>query len=253
MNMKKTTTVCDGRLHFNTNTDLELYRVNTLFEKEPETIAWIDSWSEDRFGCERVFFDIGANIGIFSLYASHRFDDIDIFSFEPVSDNYAALVSNIKLNNMANVKPFNFAISDQNKLCDLYINDPRVGNSGAQINLSDNEKQKNFHAVRFESVISFSLDKLIDEFEFPVPNFVKIDVDGLEVAILSGMIKVMAHERLRSILIEFNDIEELNLWSDNLKKIGLKLDSSFDNVLGHSRFRRAKDNNTAMNCIFSKS
>jgi FkbM family methyltransferase len=239
-------------LQFNTNTDLELYRVNTLFEKEPETIAWIDSWSEGRFGYERVFFDIGANIGIFSLYASHRFDDINTFSFEPVSDNYAALVSNIKLNNMGNVKAFNFAISDQNKLMNLYINDLRVGNSGAQINLIDNEKQKNFHAVRIESVISFSLDKLIDEFEFPVPNYVKIDVDGHETAILSGMIKVMAHERLRSILIEFNDINELNLWSDNLKKIGLVLDSSFDNVLGHSRFRRTKNSNTAMNCIFSK-
>lgn len=253
MNMKKTTTVCDGRLLFNTSTDLELYRVKTLFDKEPETIAWINSWSENQFGYEKVFFDIGANIGIFSLYASHKFDNIEIFSFEPVSENFAALVSNIKLNNMNNVKPFNIGISDQNRLMDLYINDSRVGNSGAQINLINNEKKKNFHGVRIESTVSFSLDKLISDFDFPIPNFVKIDVDGRETAILSGMMNVMAHEKFRSILIEFNDIKELDLWSKNLKKIGLELDTYFDNVLGHSRFRRAKDNNTAMNCIFSKS
>jgi len=250
--MPKKITLCDGELQFNTGTELELYRVKTMFEKEPETIAWIDSWSEDRLDSEKVFFDIGANIGIFSLYASHKSKKTNIFSFEPVLDNYAALILNIKINNMSNISPFNFALSDQNKLSSLYINDLRVGNSGAQVDRSVNERQETFNAVRVENVISFSLDKLIDEFQFPLPNYVKIDVDGRETDILQGMIKALAHERLKSILIEFNDVKELSVWSNNLQKMGLKLDSTFDNVEGHSKFRRMKGNSTAMNCIFSK-
>ena len=245
-------TLCESGLKFNTNTPLELYRVKKLFEKEPETIAWIDSWTEAQKSIDSVFFDIGANIGIFSLYAAHKSKYTKVFSFEPVSDNYVALIANIKINAMDNVRAFNAALSNKNKLSDLYINDLRVGNSGAQIDEAVNEKQEFFQPSRVESVLCFSLDNLISGFQVPFPNFIKIDVDGHETDILSGMIKTLSDKRLISILVEFNNNQELNVWKERLQELGLKLDDRFDNVDGHSRFRRMKNNSTAINSIFSR-
>jgi len=245
-------TLCESGLKFNTSTPLELYRAKTLFEKEPETIAWINSWTEAQKSTESVFFDIGANIGIFSLYGAHKSKYTKVFSFEPVSDNYAALIANIKINALDNVTAFNVALSNKNKLSHLYINDLRVGNSGAQIDESVNEKQEFFQPCRVESVLCFSLDNLISGFQVPFPNFIKIDVDGHETDILSGMIKTLSDKRLISILVEFNNNQELNVWKDRLQEVGLKLDNRFDNIDGHSRFRRLKNNSTAINSIFSR-
>jgi len=70
-------------LCFNVSNDLEKYRVESALDKEAETIAWIDGW--DAIDNETIFFDIGANIGIYSLYAGFRYPDLSVFSFEPAS------------------------------------------------------------------------------------------------------------------------------------------------------------------------
>ena len=68
-----------------------LMRANTFFSKEPETLAWIDAMTEND-----VLFDVGANIGIYSVYAALK--GLKVFAFEPESLNYAEL--NILSNTM---------------------------------------------------------------------------------------------------------------------------------------------------------
>ena len=70
-------------------------RARTFFEKEPETLAWIDS-----FPPRSVFWDIGANVGVYSMYAALRSHSVS--SFEPAASNYFALNRNIALNNFQN-------------------------------------------------------------------------------------------------------------------------------------------------------
>lgn len=70
-------------------------RAKLLLETEPETIRWVDSFDEDS-----VFWDIGANIGIYSLYASKVKKNIKCFSFEPFSANYFLLNKNIEINRL---------------------------------------------------------------------------------------------------------------------------------------------------------
>jgi FkbM family methyltransferase len=219
------------------DSQLELHRANTLFQKEPETIAWIDRWTDKNNTGGKVFFDIGANIGIYSLYAAYKTRDADIYSFEPVAINFRALKLNVNVNNYANVHTFNIALSNNNSLSNLYINDERAGNSGAQVGRSSNERGEIFQPVKVERVISFSLNKLVSEFGFPFPNYVKIDVDGRETDILEGMSTLLGDPRLQSILVEFNNLEELASWKDRLRIFGLDLDNSFDDVPGHSRIR----------------
>ena len=56
------------------------YRAKTFSTKEPETLEWIDSFSKSS-----VFWDIGSNIGLYSIYAS--LNGIKSFSFEPMPEN----------------------------------------------------------------------------------------------------------------------------------------------------------------------
>ena len=70
------------------------WRVKTFYTKEPDTLKWIDSFKNNS---KTVFWDIGANIGIFSIYAALK-KNIKIFSFEPSFNNLSILGENISIN-----------------------------------------------------------------------------------------------------------------------------------------------------------
>ena len=57
----------DEKLFFYTPNNLVKWRVKTFFTKEPDTLKWIDNFKEDE-----IFWDIGANIGLYSLYAAKK-------------------------------------------------------------------------------------------------------------------------------------------------------------------------------------
>ena len=244
--MLKMTTEINEKLKFHTASDLESYRVTSIYDKEPETIEWIKFWSERTNG---VFYDIGANIGIYSLYAAHL-SNVEVFSFEPVLNNFSRLNLNIELNKFNNIFPFNIAVSNENKLNQLEINDLRVGNSGAQLNTVNETQNKD--VLKQEKVISFSVDTIVYQYGFPCPSFIKIDVDGIESLILQGMKKTLENENLKSILVEFNDKEEFDLNTQYLKSFGFKIDNSFDGIENHSTKRRKAKNSSIRNYIFTK-
>ena len=74
------------------------WRVDTLFTKEPETIEWINNFKTKKN--KITFWDIGANIGLYSLYASKIHNDIEVISFEPSTSNLRVLSRNISINKM---------------------------------------------------------------------------------------------------------------------------------------------------------
>jgi FkbM family methyltransferase len=239
----------NGRLKFHVGSELEKYRVSTLFTKEPETIAWIDSWDPTD---TPIFFDIGANIGIYSLYAAAQHENLKVFAFEPEQKNYIALSSNTLLNSFSGVNAFRIALSNSQGLVDLSVDDSRIGNSNAQINSQYPQTNDERSVVRVEKVLSFSLDFLIESMDFPSPHYIKIDVDGHEVAILNGAVNLLRKESLRSVLVEFNHQEQLEDWKPIFERSGLHIDTTFDSIEGHSSFRRAKKGSPMRNVIFSR-
>src|SRR3990167_8176822 len=70
------------------------YRAKTFSTKEPETLQWIDNIPE-----KSVFWDIGANIGLYSLYAAKR-RHCRVWAFEPSVFNLELLARNIFLNKL---------------------------------------------------------------------------------------------------------------------------------------------------------
>ena len=77
--------------------ELIKWRIDTLLTKEPETIEWINNFKDNK---ELVFWDIGANIGLYSIYAALRYKDIKIISFEPSTNNLRILSRNISINQL---------------------------------------------------------------------------------------------------------------------------------------------------------
>ena len=223
----------DG-LKFSATSELEKYRALSIYEKEPETIAWIDSWASDKI----IFIDIGANIGVFSMYAAHKHKSSKVYSIEPVFMNYCALQRNRELNNFENVYPLNIAISNVNSIQKLSITDDRVGNSGAQI-LAITDKQINISSMKTEAVLVYTLDDLIRIHGLSSPTHIKIDVDGIESLILDGMGGILSSPTLKSVLIEFNSLSEFEIWEKRLGNYSMVLDHSYDDIKGHSTLRRA--------------
>ena len=174
------------------------YRARTFLTKEVETIEWIDSFKEDD-----VYFDVGANIGLYSLYAGRK--GVRVFSFEPESQNYALLNRNIYLNHLSKtVKALNIGLSDKEEIVDLYISRFEQGSALHSVAESIDLNHNSFEADFEQHVFSTSLDHLVHKFNLPLPNHLKIDVDGLESKIISGAASILKEPTLRSVLIELN-------------------------------------------------
>ena len=77
-------------------------RVDRIMGKEPETINWINGFKKNS-----IFFDIGANIGIYTLYSAVKIGNT-VYSFEPHSVNYKNLLDSISLNGLKNCYAFCF-------------------------------------------------------------------------------------------------------------------------------------------------
>ena len=178
------------------------YRANSFENKEPETIKWIRGFHSDD-----NFLDIGANIGIYSLYAAFR--GIDVVAIEPDALNYALLNLNIRLNNYGEkILPYCIAIHDKNKFSKFNIG--KSHKWGGAMNSFDNTlnyKGDDFIPVHSQGVFGINLDSFLDNLPL-VPNHIKIDVDGNENLILLGAKELLKNKALKSILIELDETRE---------------------------------------------
>ena len=178
---------------FRTPSARALWRAETLLEKEPATIAWID-----RFAPGDVFWDIGANIGIYSLYAA-KTKGVTTLAFEPASFNHALLCDNIRLNAMTDrIAAYALAFSDRSRLGELAAADDEPGAAVASVEDEGVGRLK-------EGAIILSIDDFLARFAPPFPTHIKIDVDGVETQILEGGRNTLADKRLQSLLVEVDE------------------------------------------------
>jgi len=172
-------------------------------EKEPGTVEWIEKWFEP----ENVFFDIGANVGSFSLIA-FRFlkGKIRIYAFEPGFMTFPQLCRNIYLNQASGcIAPFQVALFDRTDLSTFHYRDLSPGSALHALEIPKNWRGEYFQPVLSMPVISYRLDDFIRQFDLPLPNHLKIDVDGAELQILQGAAKILTSPELRSLLLEANE------------------------------------------------
>jgi FkbM family methyltransferase len=193
------------------------FRVRTLLTKEPETINWINSFDK-----ESTFWDIGANIGIYSLYASLK-AGTKVVSFEPSSFNYFLLNKNIYLNaSDSNVDSYNIAFSNTNCLDHLHLGSVDSAGAANSFAVKKDGYGTDMDIVFRQACIGFTIDDFIRNYDLSTPNYIKIDVDGIEKLILKGAEKTLMDLSLKSLLIEVNEkkVSETNSICLFMKRCG---------------------------------
>ena len=169
----------------------------TILSKQPEVPKWIDGFEEGD-----VLWDIGANVGVYSIYAALK-PGVRILAFEPEASNYYVLTRNVALNGMWDrIKTYCMALSDDTSLGELSLFHTVIGGSKHAFG-DPSESWVDDDPIAFQQgMIGFSIDDLIDRSACPFPNHIKIDVDGIEEKIIAGAATAMADSRLKSILVE---------------------------------------------------
>ena len=179
------------------------FRVKSIFTKEPETINWIDEF----VGKDIIFWDIGSNIGLFSIYAGIKHKKINVFSFEPSTKNLNILSNNISKNNLTEkIKIIQLPLTEhKNQILKMseknFFEGAASNNFG--VDYSFGGKKINFDNQYY--IYGTSIDNLINEKVLEVPDYIKIDVDGIEHLILRGAKKTLQNSKIKSILIEVQE------------------------------------------------
>ncbi len=232
---------------FFTPNEITDWRVKTFFKKEPETLEWIDTFTGNKI----IFWDIGSNIGLYSIYAALKHKNIEVISFEPSINNLRILSRNIFKNNLTEkIKIFQMPVSEKEN----YFSEMREAEFIEGWSMSTFGENKNFEGLNFKSnhnykIFGTNINFLLEKKILNIPDHVKIDVDGIEHKILLGANTLLESENLKSLSIELNEnyVEQFNTVHELMKKKGF--------VVKHKKQGNLKKRNefsNTFNFIFEK-
>lgn len=176
----------------------ERFRVETVATKEPETVEWI----LENFRAGDTLFDIGANIGIYSILAAALNPEGTVVAVEPMPANFARLCQNAVVNELQNFRPYCLAVAARSGLGTFNFASLQEGSSMHSIGASGATEQFGETVVFRSGIGLVTLDDLAGV--AGAPSLIKIDVDGGEDDILAGAGGVLRDPTLRSALVEFN-------------------------------------------------
>jgi FkbM family methyltransferase len=186
--------------------------------KEPFTVRWLEEYV--RTG--EVLYDVGANVGTFSLIAA-RARHASVVAFEPGYANFARLCENIVLNECsAAIVPVPLPLSDAPGLLSFTYRSLEPGQSRHALGDTPYVPPPQSSSTYVQPVCATTLDRAVADFDLPLPHHMKIDVDGSELRVLRGAAAVLRGQQLRSILIE-TDAGEGDRLAAELTGAGLRL------------------------------
>ncbi len=217
--------ISNNEIKFFVPNKITYWRVKSLYKEEPDTINWINNFK----GNNIIFWDIGANIGIYSIYAAKVHKKIDIVSFEPSTSNLRVLSRNISINNLENqIKINQCALTDKKNVFEIFKETEfKEGYSMNSFGYDTDFEGKKIRPKQNYKLFGTSIDYIIENKILDMPNYLKIDVDGIEHKILVGASKLLSSNKVESVLIEINEnyLEQLEAVSDIMKKNNFSLQS----------------------------
>jgi FkbM family methyltransferase len=129
-----------------------------------------------------TMFDVGANVGYYTLLASHKVGPTGrVVAFEPLPENVRLVRRHLRLNRVRNVSLHEVAVSDHDGHARFA---PHASNAMGK--LSDTGSV---------DVAMVSLDSMTNAGQFPDPSLLKIDVEGAELGVLRGASHVLGRAR----------------------------------------------------------
>ena len=184
--------------YFSTVSPLTFYRALSFRTKEPETLGWIDSFKNDA-----IFWDVGANIGLYSVYAA-KVRNCQVFAFEPSIFNLELLGRNINYNQLSsNISIVPLPLFSRSGFDSFRLTDVAWGGAHSSFSEDIDQDGEKIDSSFDYKVCGVSPKDLIGYFGCPQPDYIKIDVDGIEHLILEGLSPIL--KEVKSVLVEVNE------------------------------------------------
>lgn len=184
--------------YFVTQTALEENRVVDRFNIEVDLIEYL----KDELDFDSIFWDIGACVGNFSLFAANRAREV--LSFEPDGLTYSSLLKNIFNSGLGNITAYPIALGNVNTLSDLYMKDFRVANAYNTVGREVDSAGKLYKSLASQKIIQLRADTLVSSYSITPPTHLKIDVDGNELQVLEGFGEVLKNDKLKFVIVELD-------------------------------------------------
>ncbi|MBM3231769.1 FkbM family methyltransferase [Candidatus Pacearchaeota archaeon] len=196
---------------------------------------FIDSRSDDRFILNEIYVhniytngifkiretdtivDIGAHIGIFSMYAAKKAKNGLVFSYEPAPKNFSLLKKHTEINNIKNIKIFNLAVDNKKELKKFYV--ARSDRHSGRHSFYKPEEISDEIIVKSTTLASILKDNGIKKI-----NLLKFDCEGAEYRILLNC-KKETLDKIDRITMEYHNLDQkrnVSVLSEFLEKNGFK-------------------------------
>ena len=200
-----------------------------------------------------IFWDIGANIGLYSIYNCLKNENSLTIAFEPSSSNLRVLSRNISINNFEKkILLFPLPLTNKENIFQemnegSFIEGGALNSFGEKIDFEGKELKP----VMKYSLLGTSINYLINNKILELPDYIKIDVDGIEHLILEGGDEVFSNKKIKSCSIEINENfdEQYNKVLNFMKKNNFKIIQKKHNT---DLFSKEKKFNKTFNYIFEK-
>lgn len=221
---------------------LNKMRIETFSSKEPETLEWVDNIPDGS-----VVWDIGANIGLYSCYAA-KSRGCKVFAFEPSVFNLELLARNIVLNDLVGqVVIVPLPLTDSISISKLNMTTTEWGGALSTFDKTYGHNGKPMSKVFEFSTVGITMNDAVKCLDITVPDYIKMDVDGIEHLILKGGQSLL--KNVQGVIIEIDDQfdEQSKMSSKYLTEAGLTMvEKRHSQMVEESSFR------TAFNQIWSR-
>ena len=197
------------KLNFYSPNRINKFRIETFSSKEPETLKWIENFEENG-----VLWDIGANIGLYTCYAA-KLKNTSVYAFEPSVFNIELLTKNVFINKLSKkVTIVPLPLVDKIKESEFNMTSKDIGGSSSTFDKDytyDGSKlKKEFHY----KMLGVTMNDCVNVLKIKQPDYIKIDVDGIEHLILEGGNQIL--KKIKGIIVEVD--EKFLMQSEKTKK-----------------------------------
>jgi|GEM_PF-1303558 len=183
---------------------------------ETENLDFIDTIPKGE-----VLYDLGACEGRFSIYACKK--GVKVISFEPEEKNFHVFSQNLMLNEIGKdqILPFKAGVGAQDGEANMQIGQPWEGGHQKIVTHGEIRNDLSFDFVENQKIKIMALDSFIDAYKYPIPNYLKVDIDGSEIPFLQGAERTLKNKLLKGIIFELSTVDSnFDIILNFLKKQG---------------------------------
>ncbi len=213
------------------------YRLNSFYSKEPEMLKFLAFYSKHDID---LFFDIGANIGLYSVYWVNLNLKNKAFACEPAQLNYLIIKNLIVKNTKLNIEIVTEPLSSECEYVAILDQALVPGESKFQITSEQSNRT---------GLTTYTIDHLVTKYQVNQPFILKIDVDGKDFDILKGAASALFNKKIAAINIELN-LDQIKTVDKFLAKFEYYPDLRFNWLPNNSRYWRKNKNKKLINRIY---